>query len=62
MKINVDKAIQKKMDRIAKLKRNKLKNSIRKKPKAIKHNIPNLTEKCDNLFSLYIRFVRDKDK
>lgn len=32
------------------------------KPKVVKHNIPALTKKCDNLFSLYIRLVRDKDK
>lgn len=32
------------------------------KPKVIKHNIPALTEACDNLFALWIRLVRDKDK
>lgn len=43
-------------------KRNKLKNSIRVKPKKIKHNIPKLVHACDYVFSLYIRFIRDKDK
>lgn len=32
------------------------------KPKKIKHNIPKLVHACDTVFSLYIRFVRDKDK
>lgn len=32
------------------------------KPKKVKHNISNLKEACDTVFSLYIRFVRDKDK
>lgn len=41
----------------------KAKNSIRViKPKKIKHNIPKLVHACDTVFSLYIRFVRDKDK
>lgn len=51
-----------KLDKKAKDKRNKLKNSIRKKPKVIKHNIPKLVHACDTVFSLYIRFIRDKDK
>jgi len=49
-------------DKKAKDKRNKLKNSIRHKPKVIKHNIPKLVHACDTVFSLYIRFIRDKDK
>lgn len=32
------------------------------KPKKIKHKFWPLRIKCDNLFWLYIRFVRDKDK
>lgn len=32
------------------------------KPKKIEHNIPKLVHACDTVFSLYIRFVRDKDK
>lgn len=32
------------------------------KPKKIKHNIPKLVHACDTVFSLFIRFVRDKDK
>lgn len=32
------------------------------KPKKIKHGFLAVRRKCDNLFSLYIRLVRDKDK
>lgn len=63
MKIPVDKATQKKMDKIAKLKRNKLKNSVRViKPKVVHHKHTNLVDEVDRVFSHYIRFVRDKDK
>lgn len=48
-------------DKKAKNAYKKLKNSLRK-PKVIKHNIPKLVHACDTVFSLYIRFVRDKDK
>ena len=55
--------LKSKQEILEKKRRIKEKLSVRAlKPKVVRHNIPNLTEKCDNLFSLYIRLVRDKDK
>ena len=55
--------IKSKQEKRAKTKIIKEKLAIRAlKPKKIKHNIKKLVHACDTVFSLYIRFVRDKDK
>lgn len=57
MKIKTKQEIREKKKQIAE----KLKVRVIK-PKKVKHNIPRLVEACDYVFSLYIRFIRDKDK
>lgn len=52
-----------KSEKRAKAQRIKEKLAIRAiKPKKIVHKFLPLRRKCDNLFSLYIRLIRDKDK